>query len=128
MAKKGVKKTAKKKVAKKVSKKPVKKKNSSTIRKAPSKSMSHVSHSQTHHHNSKAMPMRVRATPTKFRLVLKNLILFVILGIISWLLYAVSGNVAYQTFFYVLTMILGFISLAFLISLIILAFLKLMRK
>lgn len=119
MAKKSVKKTAKKKVVKKVSsKKPMKKRS---VVKAHPKSMSHISH-------SKQMPAKVRVTRTKFMLVTKNLILFIVLSLISYLLYTVSNSISYRTFFYALTIILGFLSLAFLVSLVILLFIKLLRK
>ena len=71
---------------------------------------------------------QVRATPSRLKLVLRNLILFVILSIISYILYIVSKGVVYETFFYFLTMILGFVSLAFLISFLVLIFLKLLRR
>jgi Na+/proline symporter len=71
---------------------------------------------------------RVRATPSRIKLVLRNLILFVILSLISYLLYIVFDNVIYETFFYFLTMILGFIALAFLISLVVFLVLRALRK
>lgn len=106
--KKVVRKKSKKKAAKKVvrRKSPVKRK---TVRK-------------------NALPKKVRATKRKIGLVLKNLILFVILALISFLLYSVSGKEVYQDFFYLLALILGFIALAFLIVLLILLFMRAFRK
>jgi hypothetical protein len=77
---------------------------------------------------SKPEIKQIRATPSRLRLVLRNLILFAILATISYVLYVVSKGVVYETFFYFLAMILGFISLAFLISFLVLIFLRLLRK
>jgi hypothetical protein len=71
---------------------------------------------------------RVLVTPSKFNLVLKNLILFVLLAVISYVLSAVSTNQLYIDFFLLLTWILGFIGVAFLISLLVLLFLRVIRK
>jgi ABC-type multidrug transport system permease subunit len=71
---------------------------------------------------------RILVTPSKFRLVLKNLILFVILAVLSFVLYSVSTNQLYKDFFILLAWILGFIGVAFLISLLVLLFLKAIRK
>jgi hypothetical protein len=71
---------------------------------------------------------RILVTPSKFRLVLKNLILFVILALISFVFYKVSKNQLYVDFFALLTWILGFIAVAFLISLLVLLLLKAVKK
>ena len=111
MAKKKVKKVAKKKTTKKVSKK-------NPVKKVATKKVN----------SSKPAIKSIRATPSRIRLVLKNLILFVILSIISYVLYAVSNNEVFSQFFAILTMVLSFISLAFLISLLVFLVLKSMRK
>jgi hypothetical protein len=71
---------------------------------------------------------RILVNPNKFRLVLKNLILFVILALISFVSYKVATNQMYIDFFLLLTWILGFIAVAFLISLLVLLFLRAIRK
>lgn len=110
MAKKKVKKAVKKKTTKKVAKK-----------KTVKKSVKKVAHKPM-----KSKP--VRATPRKIKFVLRNLILFIVLSIISYLLYTVSSDVVLKPFFYFLTMILGVIALAFLISLLVFLVLRSMRK
>lgn len=71
---------------------------------------------------------RILVTPSKFRLVLKNLILFVILAVISFIFFQASSNQMYIDFFLLLTWILGFIAVAFLIALLVLLFLKAIRR
>ena len=51
----------------------------------------------------------------KKRLALRDLILFAILSLISYILYTASGIQIYQDTFYLLSMIFGFIAVAFLI-------------
>ena len=70
----------------------------------------------------------VRSTPKKINLVLKNLILFVILFVLSGILYAVSGSEIYKNLFLLLSIIFGFVGVAFLIVLLIFLFLKIMKK
>lgn len=119
MAKKKVKKAVKKKATKKAAKKKTSKKK--IVKKAPKKSVKKVAR--------KPMKSRqVRATPRRVKFTLRNLILFIILALISYLLYVVSNNAIYETFFYFLAMILGFIALAFLISLLVFLVLRMMRK
>lgn len=67
-------------------------------------------------------------TGRKIWLVAKNLIIFIILTAISYILSRVSEGEVYQNFFDLLWIILGFVSLAFFIVLLILLFLKLMKK
>ena len=71
---------------------------------------------------------RLLATPSKFRIVTKNLILFVILAILSFILGVVSKSQVYIDFFALLGWILTFIAIAFLISLLVLVFLKAFKK
>jgi len=49
------------------------------------------------------------------RLALRDLVLFAVLSLIFIMLYNVSENVIYQDMFYLLSMVFGFIALAFLI-------------
>jgi len=78
--------------------------------------------------SKKPVVKKVRATKRKFRLVAKNLILFIILSLLSFLLYNVSSDQMYRDFFSLLTWILGFIAVAFFIVLLILFFLKVLKK
>jgi len=71
---------------------------------------------------------RVRSSPKKIRIAVNNLVLFVVLSLVSYGLYGVSGSEFYQNLFFLSSMILGFIALAFLIVLAILLILKGMRK
>ena len=50
----------------------------------------------------------------RFNIALRNLILFVVLFILSFILYTVSGSAFYQNLFFMLSVILGFIAVAFL--------------
>ena len=72
--------------------------------------------------------VRVRSSKKKIKLVLKNLILFAILTLVSFLLYIFSNNELFRSLFQLLAMILGFVGLAFLIVLLALWILKLMKK
>ena len=70
----------------------------------------------------------VRSTKRKINLVLKNLVLFAVLALVSFGLYVFSNNVLFRSLFGLLAMILGFVGLAFLIVLLALLGLKLMKK
>ncbi len=109
------KKTVKKKTVKKAVKKTTKKKSPVT-KKVVKKS------------TSKNQFQRVRATKTKIRMVVKNLLMFLVLSLISYLIFLVSNNEILNSFFFILSWILGFISLAFIISLLVLILLRAMRK
>ncbi len=56
------------------------------------------------------------------KLALRDLILFALLSIISFILYTVSGSILYQDTFYLLTILFGFVSVAFLIVFLIIIF------
>ena len=71
---------------------------------------------------------QVRASKRKINLVLKNLILFAILSLVSFLLYSVSSNDLLINLFYLLAIVLGFVAGAFLIILLIFFFLRIMKK
>jgi hypothetical protein len=65
----------------------------------------------------------------KFGIVLRNLILFVLLALISWILsYYVFESGVFADLFYLLLIIFGFISLAFFIALLVLLFLKWIKR
>jgi len=68
-----------------------------------------------------------RASGKKIGLVVKNLILFLILAVASYLLQSITSGFFYNLF-YLLAFILGFIALAFLIVLLILLIMKNMKK
>ena len=95
---------AKKKVKKKVSKKIARKK--SVKRKSGS----------------------IKSDKQKINLVLKNLMLFAILALASFLLYSVSSNELLVNLFSLLTIVLGFVAGAFLIILLVFFFMRLMKK
>lgn len=70
--------------------------------------------------------------PTRLRdrvdLAWKNLLLFLIIFIISFILYSFSSNELLKNFFGVLSAIFGFLTFAFLIAFIVLAILKTGKK
>ena len=70
----------------------------------------------------------VRSSQRKINLVLKNLILFVILAILSVVLYSASGNELYSSLFLLLSILFGFVAVAFLIILLIFVFMRTMKK
>lgn len=69
-----------------------------------------------------------RSSQRKIVIVVKNLVLFAILSLISWLLYSVSNVEMYENLFLLLAYILGFTAVAFLIVLFVLLLLRLIRK
>ena len=70
-----------------------------------------------------------RASPRKIGLVVKNLVLFVILAVASYLLYNVTTpDSILNNLFFLLAIVLGFISLAFLIVLLILLIMKGLKR
>lgn len=110
--KKGVKKVVKKtirkvskKLVKKVVKKPVKKVLKKPIEFKP-----------------------VNPTKRKINLILKNLAVFVILFFLSLVLYQASGEEIYLNLFLLLSIMFGFISIAFVIVFLIFLFLKWAKK
>lgn len=64
----------------------------------------------------------------KFTLVLRSLFLFIILFILSLLLYSLTSGSLWNNFFFLFVMIFGFVSLAFLIVFLIFVFYKLLKK
>jgi hypothetical protein len=101
----------KKKSVKKVKSLPVKKKvvKKAKVTKAKSKNL-------------------VLSSRKKIKLVLRNLVLFIGISFISFILYLVSNKDIFRTLFSLLAMIFGFVSVAFLIVLLIFFFMKLFKK
>jgi len=64
----------------------------------------------------------------KRNLAVKNLILFTIILVVSWGLYSVSGTETYQDLFFLLSILSGFVAIAFLIVLLIFVFMKAFKK
>ena len=64
----------------------------------------------------------------KIQLILKNLLIFTIVFILSLVLYTVSSSPMLINFFYLVSMVLGFVIVAFVIVLLVLLFLKLFRR
>jgi hypothetical protein len=64
----------------------------------------------------------------KLGIVSRNLVMFVLLALISYILYLVSESDVFTNLFYFLWVIFGFISVAFLIALLFLLFLRLFRR
>jgi hypothetical protein len=65
----------------------------------------------------------------KLKVVLRNLGLFVLLALIAFILYSVlEWGEIWQNVFYLLFVVLGFIALAFLISLLVLLVLKWIKR
>ena len=70
-----------------------------------------------------------RASGKKIGLVVKNLILFIILAVASYLLQVITTpDTILNNLFYLLTIILSFVALAFLIVLLILLVMKGLKK
>ena len=65
---------------------------------------------------------------SKFRMVVRNLILFAVLFIISYMLFSVAGQEIYINLFFMLSLIFGFVALAFLIAFLIFLFLRILKK
>lgn len=70
----------------------------------------------------KTIPVKQITSRYNLRLALRDLILFALLSVISFILFTVSGNTLYQDTFYLLAMIFGFISVAFLIVFLVIVF------
>ena len=72
--------------------------------------------------SKKTVPLKQITSRYNSRLALRDLILFALLSIISFILYTVSGNTLYQDTFYLLAILFGFISVAFLIVFLVIIF------
>ena len=79
--------------------------------------------------SKKVNPVRyTRVSPKKLKIVTTNLILFILLGIVSYALYNLSTQLIYVNLFYLLSFLFGFLSLAFFIALLVLLILRAMGK
>lgn len=70
----------------------------------------------------RAVPAKQITSRYNSKLALKDFILFALLSVISFILFTVSGNTLYQDTFYLLAMLFGFISVAFLIVFLVIVF------
>ena len=70
----------------------------------------------------RTIPVKQITSRYNSRLALRDLILFALLSIISFILYTVSGNTLYQDTFNLLAILFGFISVAFLIVFLVIIF------
>jgi hypothetical protein len=61
-------------------------------------------------------------------LIVNNLLLFVALSLVSFVLYRFLPNDLLKNLFYVMAMVFGFVSIAFLISLLVLVIMKFVYK
>jgi len=64
----------------------------------------------------------------KVRVVINNLLLFVALSLVSFVLYKFLQNDILVNLFQVMSMIFGFVSVAFLITLLVLVIMKMVKK
>jgi hypothetical protein len=67
-------------------------------------------------------------TKRKIAVVLNNLLLFVALSLVSFVLYRFLQNELLVNLFFVMSMVFGFVGVAFLITLLILLIIKLVKK
>ncbi len=70
----------------------------------------------------KTVPLKQITSRYNSRLALRDLILFALLSIISFILFTVSGNTLYQDTFYLLGILFLFIAVAFLIVFLVIIF------
>ncbi len=68
------------------------------------------------------------ATPGKIHLVVKNLLLFAVLFVVSIIIASVSGNEIIDQLFYILAILTAFVAVAFLIILLTFWFMRAMKK
>ena len=74
-------------------------------------------------------PISIVPTRNKFRIIIKNLILFGVLFFLSVILYNFSGtDEILLNFFWFLALITGFVTVAFVITFFVFLFLKFLRK
>jgi len=117
-------------VKKKSVKKPSKKR---VVRKKPIRKIKRVSgRSKNLSRAVKSAKMPARKKPgvgnKKFNIVLKNLILFLVLFALSMIFYNFSKDVIYEQLFFLLSLLFGFVSIAFLIALLIFVILRMIKK
>ena len=80
------------------------------------------------HNVSHVAPRRVPASKNKLSLVLKNLLLFGVLFILSLILYFNSSEIFWWNLFYLFSIVFGAIFALFLLVLLIMLFLRAMRR
>lgn len=73
-------------------------------------------------------PARLAPARSKVGLVIKNMLLFIILALVSYVLYSLLTNEILVNLFLILSMVFGFVAVAFLITLLILLIMKSFRK
>jgi len=88
------------------------------------------SHRRVHHRvrAQKGPVARGSSISTNIRIVLNNLIIFFILFLISLILYGVIQLEILHDLFFIFMLGFGFISLAFLLTLVVFLFLRLLKK
>ena len=64
----------------------------------------------------------------RITIILNNLLLFVALSLVSFVFYKFLQNDILQNLFYVMSMVFGFVSVAFLITLLVLVIMKVVKK
>lgn len=72
--------------------------------------------------SKKTVPIKQITSKYNSRRALRDLILFALLSILSFILYSVSGNTLYQDTFYLLGILFLFIAVAFLIVFLVIIF------
>ncbi len=77
---------------------------------------------------SRSKSFRRNDTKRKIAVVLNNLLLFVALSLVSFVLYRFLQNELLTNLFFVMSMVFGFVSVGFLITLLILFIIKLVKK
>jgi hypothetical protein len=82
---------------------------------AKKRSVRKISHKRTRNINRHHVIAKASTPKDRSRLALRDLILSGVLSLICFVLYAIVTNEIYQNTFYLLSMILGFIAVAFLI-------------
>ncbi|MCL5730048.1 MAG: hypothetical protein M1165_00580 [Candidatus Pacearchaeota archaeon] len=92
-----------------------------------------VSKSRSRVRNSRSSRMMNQSSPVSMerkniRIIFSNLVLFVLMFLISLILYRVLPIGIFQNLFAILMMGFGFISVAFLITLLVFLFIRLFRK
>ncbi len=77
---------------------------------------------------SRSKSFRGNDSKRKIALVINNLLLFVALSLVSFVLYRFLQNEVLTNLFFVMSMIFGFVSVGFLITFLILLIMKLVKK
>lgn len=78
--------------------------------------------------SAKKASEKVSSIKKKMKLVLKTLIFFVLVFVLSLVIYTASDNEIAENLFLLFSIIFGFVSIAFLIVLLVLFFFKLIKK